>query len=154
MGPLLLHRHTKGGRAAQPRGPGGKQWDFCSPRLRPGGQVQTTSPPCGAALLAAQRRGDLEPRRRATKEAGVPFVCRSVLLLSYRKSRARPRLVNRKRSLTVLGEGRSGRRRGGEAFIPSGIVTLNIITALPDTFHLQSPHARTGKSPKRGLIGV
>ena len=50
MGPLLLNSHTKGRRAMQPRGPGGKQWDFSSPQPWPEGQVQTTSPPYEATL--------------------------------------------------------------------------------------------------------
>lgn len=60
--PPLPH---KGRQAAQPRGPGGEQWDSSSPRPRPEGQVQTTSPPCEAVL---QLKG--EPRNRATKEPG------------------------------------------------------------------------------------
>lgn len=50
MGPLLPNSHTKDRQAVQPREPGGKQWDFSSPQPQPGGQVQTTSPPCRATL--------------------------------------------------------------------------------------------------------
>lgn len=42
--------YTKGRQAAQPQGPGGRQWDFCWSLPEPEGQVQTTSPPCRTRL--------------------------------------------------------------------------------------------------------
>lgn len=68
MGPLLLYSHTKGRRAEQPRGPGGKQWDFSSTQPQLGGQVQTASPPC-EATQQLKRRGCLELVCCTTKEA-------------------------------------------------------------------------------------
>lgn len=87
MGPLLLNSHTKGRRAMQPRGPGGKQWDFSSPPPQPEGQVQTTSPPC-RATLQLKRRGRVQLVQCTTKRGQGPFVCCFLLLLSYKKSSA------------------------------------------------------------------
>lgn len=133
MGPLLLNSHTKGRRAAQPRGPGGKQWDFSSPQPQPEGQVQTTSPPCKTTL---QLKGEAVLNFCSAQQRGQgSFVCCFLLLLSYKKSWAQAQCVNRKWSLTIL--------RGVCAFNCSRTVkcvTLSHnISTQPNVFHLNFP---------------